>query len=176
MILPPEEKHQRAEKILKIVVLIDVTLGVQLDVSKHLRENSQIPKRLDRFSEFHSRPPGLGGHLHSNDGVYEEKHGDQEADIRKSLQKEKRTIEPGPNVAVLTLKGGGLKTRSGDLEGLHKGPQQDADGVALPQQLDQPGRSEKLQETHVDGVHRLGPARGGGAGRGGGRQKRETGC
>lgn len=44
----------------------------------------------------------------------------------------------------------------GDLEGLHKGPEQDADSVALPQQLDQPGCSEKLQETHVDGVHRLG--------------------
>ena len=43
-----------------------------------------------------------------------------------------------------------------DLERLHEGPQQYADGVTLPQQLDQPGRSEKLQETHVDGVHRLG--------------------
>lgn len=43
-----------------------------------------------------------------------------------------------------------------DLERLHEGPQQYTDGVTLPQQLDQPGRSEKLQETHVDGVHRLG--------------------
>lgn len=82
-------------------MLVDVTFVVQLDVSKHLQENSQIPKGLDRFSESHSPPPGLGGHLHSNDGVYEEKHGDQEADVRKSLQKEKRTVEPGPNVAAL---------------------------------------------------------------------------
>lgn len=34
---PPEEKHQRAGKSLKVVVLIDVTLVVQLDVSKHLQ-------------------------------------------------------------------------------------------------------------------------------------------
>lgn len=43
-----------------------------------------------------------------------------------------------------------------DLERLYEGPQQDTDGVALPQQLDQASRSEKLQEAHVDGVHRLG--------------------
>lgn len=42
------------------------------------------------------------------------------------------------------------------LEGLHEGPQENADGVALPQQLDQPSCSEKLQETHIDGIHRLG--------------------
>lgn len=35
---PPEEKHQRAEKGLKVVVLIDVALVNQLDVSKHLQE------------------------------------------------------------------------------------------------------------------------------------------
>lgn len=39
---------------------------------------------------------------------------------------------------------------------MYEGPQQDTDGVALPQQLDQASRSEKLQEAHVDGVHRLG--------------------
>lgn len=50
-------------------------------------------------------------------------------------------------------------TSEEDLERLYEGPQQDADGVALPQQLDQPSRSEKLQEAHVDGVHRLGRAR-----------------
>lgn len=43
-----------------------------------------------------------------------------------------------------------------DLERLNEGPQQNTDGVTLSEQLDQPGRSEKLQETHVDGVHRLG--------------------
>lgn len=45
-----------------------------------------------------------------------------------------------------------------DLKRLYKGPQQDAYGVTLSQQLDQPGCAEKLQETHVDGVHRLGRA------------------
>lgn len=49
--------------------------------------------KCDPFSELHSCPPGLGVHLHSNDGVYEEKHGDQEADIRKSLREKKATIK-----------------------------------------------------------------------------------
>lgn len=35
------------------------------------------------------------------------------------------------------------------LEGLDKGPQQDADGVALPQQLDEPSSSEQPQEAQV---------------------------
>lgn len=43
-----------------------------------------------------------------------------------------------------------------NLKRLYEGPQQDAYGVTLSQQLDQPGCAEKLQETHVDGVHRLG--------------------
>lgn len=42
------------------------------------------------------------------------------------------------------------------LERLYESPQQDTNGVTLSQQLDQPGCSEKLQETHVDvGGHRL---------------------
>lgn len=36
------------------------------------------------------------------------------------------------------------------LEGLNEGPQQDADGVALPQQLDETSRSEQPQEAQVD--------------------------
>ena len=38
------------------------------------------------------------------------------------------------------------------LEALHEGPQQDADGVALPQKLDQPRSAEQPQETHVEEV------------------------
>ena len=38
------------------------------------------------------------------------------------------------------------------LEALHEGPEQDADSVALPQQLDQPSRAEQTQETHVEEV------------------------
>lgn len=38
LINPPEEQHQCAEKGLKIVVLIDVALIIQLDVSKHLQK------------------------------------------------------------------------------------------------------------------------------------------
>lgn len=36
------------------------------------------------------------------------------------------------------------------LEGLDEGPEKDADGVALPQQLDEAGGSEEPQETQVD--------------------------
>ena len=38
----PEKQHQRTEKGLKIVVLIDVTLIVQLDVSKHLQKTASF--------------------------------------------------------------------------------------------------------------------------------------
>lgn len=38
VISPPEEQHQCTEKGLEIVVLIDVTLIIQLDVSKHLQK------------------------------------------------------------------------------------------------------------------------------------------
>lgn len=37
----------------------------------------------------------------------------------------------------------------GYLKGLYEGPQQDADGVALPQQLDKPSGSEEPQEAQV---------------------------
>lgn len=36
------------------------------------------------------------------------------------------------------------------LEGLNEGPQQDADGVALSQQLDETSGSEQPQKTQVD--------------------------
>src|SRR4029434_3315622 len=35
------------------------------------------------------------------------------------------------------------------LKGLHKGPEQDADGVALPEQLDETGRPEEPQKAQV---------------------------
>ena len=38
------------------------------------------------------------------------------------------------------------------LEGLDKGPEQDPDGVALAEELDQPRSSEQAQEPHVDKV------------------------
>ena len=36
------------------------------------------------------------------------------------------------------------------LKGLYKGPQQDPDGVALPQQLDETSRPEQPEEAQVD--------------------------
>lgn len=38
------------------------------------------------------------------------------------------------------------------LEGLDKGPQQDADGVTLAKQLDQPRSSEEAEEAEVDEI------------------------
>ena len=37
-----------------------------------------------------------------------------------------------------------------DLEGLQEGPQQDADGVAEPQQLDEAHGAEQAEEARVD--------------------------
>lgn len=44
------------------------------------------------------------------------------------------------------------------LKRLYEGPEKYPYGVALSEQLDQPGRSEKLQKAHVDSVDRLGQA------------------
>lgn len=44
----------------------------------------------------------------------------------------------GKGTRILKDTGGG----DTNLEGLHKGPEQDADGVALTQQLDEPSGSE----------------------------------
>ncbi len=60
--------------------------------------------------------------LHADDGVDEEEHGDEQDDVGQRL------------------------------EGLHERPQQDPDGLALPQQLDQPGGAEQAEEAHVDEV------------------------
>lgn len=38
------------------------------------------------------------------------------------------------------------------LEGLDEGPQQDADGVALAEQLDESGSTEEAEEAEVDEV------------------------
>lgn len=63
--------------------------------------------------------------LHADDGVDKEEHGDEEADVGQRF------------------------------EGLDEGPQKDADGVALSEQLDQTSRSEQLQEAHVEGINKL---------------------
>lgn len=39
-----------------------------------------------------------------------------------------------------------------NLEGLNEGPEQDADGFSLPQQLDETSCSEQPQETQVDEI------------------------
>lgn len=64
--------------------------------------------------------------LHANNGVDEEKHGDEEANVWESF------------------------------EGLDEGPKENPDRVALSQQLDQTGCSEQLQEAHVELIDRLG--------------------
>lgn len=61
-------------------------------------------------------------YLHSDDGVDEEEHGDQQDDVGQGL------------------------------EGLDERPEQDPDRVALAQQLDQAGRAEQAEKTHVDEV------------------------
>ena len=57
--------------------------------------------------------------LHSNDGVDEEEHCQEEADVGQRFER------------------------------LHEGPQQDADRVALPQQFNEAGRAEKAKKADV---------------------------
>lgn len=82
---------------------------------------------LNTISRERQRPiecPRLSN-LHADDGVDEEEHGDEQADVGQSL------------------------------EGLDEGPQKDPDGVTLSQQLDQASCSEQLQEAHVERFDRL---------------------
>ena len=60
--------------------------------------------------------------LHSDDGVDEKEHSDQQNDVRQSL------------------------------EGLDEGPQKNANGVALPQKLDQTGGTKQPQEANIDKI------------------------
>ena len=67
--------------------------------------------------------------LHPNDGIDEEEHGDEQADVRQSL------------------------------EGLDEGPQENSDGVTLPQKFDETSCSEELQKAHVERINKLGEGR-----------------
>ena len=60
--------------------------------------------------------------LHSDDGVDEKQHGDQQNDVRQSLK------------------------------GLDEGPQKNANGVALPQQFDQASGTKQPQESNIDKI------------------------
>lgn len=116
-------------------------------------------------------------HLHPNDGVDEEKHGNQEADIGECLQEKQMShlinhrssprgvrntqVSCADPSLLQDLENSpylGAAPHETDLEGLHKRPEQDADGVTLAEQLDEPSSPEKLQEAHVEaaGVHQLG--------------------
>ena len=58
-------------------------------------------------------------HLHADDGVDEEEHGQKEADVGQRLER------------------------------LHESPEQNADGVALPQKFDEARRAEKAKEADI---------------------------
>lgn len=113
-------------------MLGNVRLVIQLNVPKHLIHTRQkTTMSLSRvkvaFRRNGDRLSACLPDLHANDGVDEEEHGDEQADIGQSL------------------------------EGLDEGPQEDADGVALSQQFDETSCSEQLQETHVELINRLAP-------------------
>lgn len=122
----PKQQQQSTREGLKVVVLVNVSLVTQLDVPKHLSKQEEkgppgyrqlqaqsICRRV-RFSD-----------LHANDGVDEEEHGDEEANIWERF------------------------------EGLDEGPKENPDCVALSQQFDQASCSEQLQEAHVKLFNRL---------------------
>lgn len=67
----------------------------------------------------------LPTYLHANDGVDEEEHGDEQTDVGQRL------------------------------EGLYEGPEEDANGVPLPKELDQSGRTKEPQKADGDKVELL---------------------
>lgn len=46
LIHPPEQKHESTEKSLEVIVLIDVTLVIQLDVPKYLWETKEFRNHI----------------------------------------------------------------------------------------------------------------------------------
>lgn len=89
----PKQQHERLREHLEVVVPIDGALRVELDVAKH---------------------------LHTDDGVDEEEHSDEQTDVGKRLER------------------------------LDKRPEEYSDGVALTEKLYETGRAEETQETQVD--------------------------
>lgn len=93
----PEEKHERLEEGPEVIVLRDLefilvavlVFPVNADVAKHLRSwrvtMRAVTATLAPF-DAGSLPqpwyPRVRGHLHPDDGVDEEEHGDQQTDIR----------------------------------------------------------------------------------------------
>lgn len=101
----------------------------------------------------------LSPYLHSNDGVDEEQHGNEETDVRQSLRGDTSDVWAAVVFRICDCHktwSFSLRNKQNewgvDLEGLDKGPQQDADGFSLPQQLDETSRPEQPQETQVDEI------------------------
>lgn len=95
-------------------------------------------------------PSDLGGRvegyvaedLHPDDGEDEEEHPDEQDDVRQGLAEEKHVRQ-----------GSEGRGQAGTyLEGLDEGPEQNADGVPLAQELDETRRSEQTQEAQTDEV------------------------
>lgn len=89
-----KQQHERLRKHLKVVVAIDGTLRVELDVAEH---------------------------LHTDDGVDEKEHGDEQAYVGQRLER------------------------------LYERPEQDANRVALSQQFDETSRTKQTQKAQIDG-------------------------
>lgn len=54
-------------------------------------------------------------------------------------------------IFLLSLAGAGAGAGA-HLEGLHKGPEKNSDGVTLTEEFDEPGSSEEAEEAQVDEV------------------------
>lgn len=109
-------------------MLSDVCLVIQLDVAKyliHTEDARHIHYRLQCQQLLIQETDLCLPNLHADDCVDEEEHGDEQADVGQSL------------------------------EGLDKSPQENTDGVTLPEQFDQASCSKQLQETHVELINRL---------------------
>lgn len=121
-----------------------MSLVIQLNVSKHLIHKGTDTKQAGHQMNSHFRGSYVWtpsperdrdrsgvclSNLHPNDGIDEEEHGDEQADVWQSL------------------------------EGLDEGPQENSDGVTLSQKFDETSCSEELQEAHVERINKLGEGR-----------------
>lgn len=81
-LLLPEQQHESLEESAKVVVVIDSRVLIQLDVAKHLRQRHSEENEFVQFT----LNMNIITHLHPNDGINEEEHSNQQADIRQGLK------------------------------------------------------------------------------------------
>lgn len=80
--------------------------------------------------------------LHSNHGINEKDHGDEQTDVGQSLRTVRDVCQRNSVEDAAVISGECLT----DLEGLDKGPEERSDAFAFAEQLHQPQHAEQAEE------------------------------